>query len=75
MGCTLLTGGLLGAVVEKKVGPLLLVPPYAWMAGRLGRATGGTDEAEVDCGWTGLGECARMTHPPRKLSTLAIPIQ
>jgi hypothetical protein len=63
-----------GEVVEKKAGPLLLVPPYAWMGGKVERTVGGTD-AEVDCGWTGLGECARMIHPPRKLSTLAMPIQ
>jgi hypothetical protein len=68
-----LAGGLVGAVVEKKVRPLLVVAPYAWMGGRLGKAIGCADEA--DCNWTGLGECASMTHPPRKLSTLAMPIQ
>jgi hypothetical protein len=49
MGCTLLLVELPGAVVEKKVGPLLLVPPYAWMGGRVDRTVGETD-AEVDCG-------------------------
>jgi len=73
MGWILLAGGLVGPVVEKKVGPLLVVAPYAWMGGRLGRAIGCT--GEVDCNWTGLGEWARMTHPPKKLSTLAMPIQ
>jgi hypothetical protein len=72
MGWMLLAGGLVGAVLEKKVGPLLLVAPYAWIGGRFGRAIGWTDDD--DCNWTGLGEWARITHPPRKLSTLAMPI-
>jgi hypothetical protein len=54
MGWILLAGGLAGAVVEKKVRPLLVVAPYAWIGGRLGKAIGCADE--VDCNWTGLGE-------------------
>ena len=43
--------------------------------GRQAGQGGRLDRCEVDCDWTGLGEWARMTHPPRKLSTLAMPIQ
>jgi hypothetical protein len=70
----LVAGALLGAGVEKKVRPLEVVALYGWMGGRPGRAVGWTAEV-ADVVWTGLGEWARMTHPPRKLITLAIPIQ
>jgi len=55
MGWMLLAGGLDGAIVEKKVGPLLVVAPYAWMGGRPGSAAGWIDDA-ADCSETGLGE-------------------
>ena len=71
----MLAGGLVGTGVEKKVRPLDGFAPYAWIGGRPGRMVGGTDDEEADCNWTGLGEWARMTHPPRKLSRLAMPIQ
>jgi hypothetical protein len=70
----LLAEELPGAAVEKKVMPLEVLAPYAWMGGEFGKAEDGWIGVP-DWNWTGLGECARMTHPPRKLSTLAMPIQ
>ena len=74
MGWMLEAGGLVGTGVEKKVMPLEVVALYGWMGGRPGRAVGWF-AAAADWFWPGLGEWARMTHPPRKLSTLAMPIQ